>query len=360
MAYKLFRLLLIILFITSAAYGQTTIKGQVKEAKSGKPLPGVHVFLAQTTIGSVTGKDGTYSFKTEVSGVYDLVFSFVGFEKKVITLNIDASSPVITKEIEMKEEVFDLPEVEVVTSNKEWQKNLQLFRSQFIGKFGYADETNIMNPWVLEFDNTGKSNLVATTLKPLEIENHALGYRIYLELDAFSWNYTGTQGFFKIYPKFEEMDPPNRRTRRKWERNRENMYEGSFQHFLKSLYDGNLGRQQFSISQPAYLLELSENEAKFELLARKGVSRKLQRTLKGYKLIRQVDIIYGQKSGYNVKRLGQSLDVKQSTLIPNSRQGIFFVDELGNLLEPTSIKLDGEWARYRMAHRLPLDYSKDR
>lgn len=352
--------LIVIFFITSAAYGQTTIKGWVKDANTGKPLPGVHVFLAQTTIGAVTGNDGTYTFETDVSGVYDLVFSFIGFKKKVFTLNIDPSSPVITKEVELKEEVFNLPEVEVVTSNKEWQKNLQLFRSQFIGKFGFADETDILNPWVLEFDNTDKSDLVATTLEPLEIENHALGYRIYLELDAFRWDYTGTQGFFKIYPKFEEMDPPNRRTRRKWERNREKMYEGSFQHFLKSLYNGKLGREQFSISQPAYLLELSENEAKFELLERKGVSRKLQKTLKGYKLIREVEIIYGEKSGYNVKRLGQSLNLKRSTLIPNSRRGIFFVDELGNLLEPTSIKIDGEWARYRMAHRLPMDYPLDR
>ena len=95
--------------------GGYRVKGKVVDRK-GEPLPGVTIRLDSTTVGSVTGQDGTFVLLLpEREGV--LVFSFIGYETARVRYNGE-TAPLL---VMLKEKVAALDEVTVVaygTQNK--------------------------------------------------------------------------------------------------------------------------------------------------------------------------------------------------------------------------------------------------
>ncbi len=64
---------------------QITVTGQVTEAETGNPLPGVNIVVQGTTTGSTTDMDGNYSIEAPEDAT--LVYSFVGYETKTIPVD---------------------------------------------------------------------------------------------------------------------------------------------------------------------------------------------------------------------------------------------------------------------------------
>jgi outer membrane receptor protein involved in Fe transport len=65
--------------------GRGAISGIVVDAANGGPLPGANVRLEGTSTGTSTDLNGRYRLGGLAPGVYDVVFSFVGFQKKVVS-----------------------------------------------------------------------------------------------------------------------------------------------------------------------------------------------------------------------------------------------------------------------------------
>jgi len=92
---KLFRISLLFLLVQTAFAQAQTITGTVKNKADGIPIPGVSILIQGTTKGSVTDLDGKYSISA--SAGQTLVFSYIGFETKVVKitkeqiLNVDLS-----------------------------------------------------------------------------------------------------------------------------------------------------------------------------------------------------------------------------------------------------------------------------
>jgi len=76
------------LLLSAAIYAQdkATVKGNIKDAKTGEPLYGVNVYT-NTNQGTTTDFDGNFSLKID-PGTYDLKISFVSYKdiKKSVTL----------------------------------------------------------------------------------------------------------------------------------------------------------------------------------------------------------------------------------------------------------------------------------
>jgi len=64
------------------------LQGKVIDVKSGDPLPGANVYLEGTAIGTATDVEGNYRIKNLASGTHNIVFSYVGYEKKIIEVVI--------------------------------------------------------------------------------------------------------------------------------------------------------------------------------------------------------------------------------------------------------------------------------
>jgi len=156
------------------------ISGTVTDASTGEPLHLANVFLSETTMGAATDEQGHFIISTIPWGTYELVTTMMGYESHVIKIRLTANDE---KEyiLKLKQEAISLPAVEISAPRpKEWRKHLEKFKDIFLGKSGNARKCKIINPEVLDFTSgTTPGSLRASVCEPLEIENKALGYRIF-------------------------------------------------------------------------------------------------------------------------------------------------------------------------------------
>ncbi len=99
---------LLLLFLCTAAFSQTTVRGIVTDASTGESLIGATVLVKNTSNGTVTELDGSYEVRVE-SGQNTLVFTFTGFQEK--TVNVDGRSEI---NVQMESSSTLLDEVVVV------------------------------------------------------------------------------------------------------------------------------------------------------------------------------------------------------------------------------------------------------
>lgn len=342
----------------------TYLSGTVTDQTNGEPLPGVNVYLSGTTIGISTDSDGGYALRTVKQGTYDLVFSILGYEKRVIPVELIPSSDkfrTLVHDVALQPNTYELGALEVRAENEEWKRNYAVFEREFVGQTDNAQQTHVENPWVMDLSEADQPGYVsAISDEPLHLVNTALGYEIFVEVDRFRWARTGSSGYYRAYPRFVPMKGESNRQRRRWERKRESVYKGSRQHFFRSLYSGTLGSNLFTVVSVHDLVPLSRGQVRFELNGRKGVSRELMDVVKGFRLLREIRVEHGNLDqegplGYSTA----NLNVTSSVISPSRDDGTFFIDPLGNLLDPTSLVIQGDWAADRMADTLPLDFGSE-
>ncbi|MBC5774007.1 TonB-dependent receptor [Pontibacter sp. KCTC 32443] len=67
---------------------QFNLSGRVTDGATGNALPGASVVLDNTNTGTTTGPDGVFEFTNLPVGTYTLKVSFLGFEQKKATINL--------------------------------------------------------------------------------------------------------------------------------------------------------------------------------------------------------------------------------------------------------------------------------
>lgn len=333
------------------------ISGTVIEKESGEPLELVHVYISYSTMGATTDQEGYFEFSTDLGGSHQLVFSFIGYQTITADLNLDLPQNHFTYTAEMEASAEELGEIEVVTSNTEWQQNLEQFNRHFIGSTEFSRETVIENPWVLDFERNSSRQFVATASQPIHIVNFALGYRLYVDLEEFMWDAGGETGLYTYQIRFEELSSESPQRMQTWQRNRERAYSGSFEHFLISLYHEDLSKNHFEIVLPG-----TNNQTTIQEMGQFHVQQRLRqfglgRTssaaadgLKGYRLPQPVDILYGRPGSFQDNR-------QRGRIVPLTDRKEFFVTKEGRLLNPLSLRRDGYWRLHRTGNLLPVEYS---
>lgn len=103
--------------VSFGAYAQKTVSGKVID-EGGLALPGVSVVVKGTTIGTVTGNDGTFSL-TNVNSDATLLFSFVGMTPQEIVVGNQT-----TFDVRMVSEAIGLDEVVAIGYGTQKKANL--------------------------------------------------------------------------------------------------------------------------------------------------------------------------------------------------------------------------------------------
>jgi hypothetical protein len=123
---------LFVLFLTaSMAWGQTgQIAGQVVEAETGDPLPGVNVVLPELSgRGTSTNQDGQFRLINVPPGTYTVQATFVGYETATVEgvqVNQDLTAEIT---IEMQENVAELEGVTVQAEQEVVKSDLSASRA---------------------------------------------------------------------------------------------------------------------------------------------------------------------------------------------------------------------------------------
>jgi outer membrane receptor protein involved in Fe transport len=100
------------------------ISGKVTDAQSGDPLLGINVIIQGTTQGAATGADGSYIIINIEPGTYSLVFSGVGYQKKIVT-DVGVSSDFTTNiDVNLSSETIGLEAIVVEAKKPLVRKDL--------------------------------------------------------------------------------------------------------------------------------------------------------------------------------------------------------------------------------------------
>lgn len=230
------------LFFFSSAIAQTkySISGVVRDKK--ETIPGAAIYVSGYKMATVSDNDGKFVLPNLPAGNYDILVQLMGYQP--YSKNVIISDKSVEIDVTLTENTTQLKEV-VISSNENRAYYIDLFRRYFIGETPNAQQCKILNTDVLLIDFDKKNQLVEISATDfLIIENQALGYRIKYLLKSFEYNYRTKILFFSGHSVFEEMAGSNTKQRR-WEKNRMIAYNGSIQHFYKSLYKKTLAEEGF-------------------------------------------------------------------------------------------------------------------
>jgi len=316
---------------------QHTISGKVIDAKSGEPMYGAHVFLAETTVGTTAGKNGEFTLSTNLTGKFTLVATFVGYEQGLATLQLPKDA-IRSYAFKLDPEVEQIDELVVTSSNKEWRENLDRFMEEFIGQSSNAQNTVVENPEVINFEQDGRI-LSASTVRPLQIINNALGYRIQTELVRFEWHLNQDIGSYRVFPSFTELEPAGKDQKERWIKNREDIYKRSLRFFLKELFEHEkINKRHFDPNKPWAIEKLDRSSENMLFFNRQITNRK---QYKAFRLVQPIMVEHGYS---------------RSELFPGNKSGIFIINRYGVLFDPSQLQIAGAWANLRFGDFLPLDY----
>jgi hypothetical protein len=267
---KLIYLLLLFLF-PCICEAQMALKGLVVDAEKNTPVPGASVFLNNTSVGTVTNSQGGFELNIP-AGRFDLIVSSIGYETANWPVGTAGQSTALS--IKLHPKAKELETVVVAPFEKDgWAKWGLFFTENFIGTSAMAADCKLVNPSAVKFrHNKETGELTAHAFEPLIIQNKALGYTLHYDLETFSYNFQAGYFLFQGYPYFEPMRGGAARQKR-WTARRNNAYDGSLLHFMRSVYRNKISEQGFEVR--ALQKIPNEEKARVQLLYRTGSQQQL-------------------------------------------------------------------------------------
>ncbi len=341
------------------------INGKVIDAKSSEPLPGANVFINQTTIGTVTVGTGDFelSFNQE-PGEYELVISFVGYLPLVTKVSWDQQN-VNVGVLKLVPSEQELKQIDIAgTRDTEWEKKLKRFNKVFLGSDKQASQCKILNPWVIDFEETGNVNeLRAKASEPIEIVNNALGYQVVFYL-ANLWS-TKDGYIIAGNARFSELSSKDSKQIKKWKEARKKAYLRSTHHLFRSMIENRIKGEGFRLYTAAagYKNSTTRSDLFYSELGKTVVPydtagivfRNLANDTYVISLNGSVEVHYLMEA----PNLPLYADVYGSVSWINLNRGSVTVNKDGFPLNPTDVVVSGDMSADRVAKMLPLDYRPD-
>ncbi len=241
-----FYLTVFVILLAFISRAQNKLTGSVVDAETNMPVAGSSVFITNTSLASITNKEGYFEIPDIPSGIYKLIVSHVGFE--TVTYDFSTEKMPGRLKVVVKPKVVAMETVVVggyVTET--WEKWGKTFTNYFIGLSANSMKTVIKNHKTLRFRFYKKLNrLEVVADEPIIIENRGLGYQLGYQLEHFEINFNERTNFFAGHILFTDMRGNSRQVK-KWQDNRREAYIGSMMHFFRSVYDGNCSDQGFEM-----------------------------------------------------------------------------------------------------------------
>ncbi|MDB5017083.1 MAG: hypothetical protein JWQ84_1915 [Mucilaginibacter sp.] len=385
-------LLIFVPFITFAQYGIVT--GKVTNAETKSPLAKASVFLDNSSVGSATLEDGTFTLNGVRPGQYTLIVKTLGYENYSKTILVGREP--IRLNIELTPKALMLREV-VISSSADWKKNYEAFKKEFIGTNENARECLVMNSHILNITyNPTKQILHADADEFLVVENRALGYRVKFLLNDFKVDKISGIVSREGQQLFEEL-PGSAAQKKRWHEKREEAYYGSSMHFYRSLYQDKLTEEGFKMYKLNRYLNPARPEE--EIIRRKinmfkqqnrrdsanfyiglaNMSKYYHESLVQPPLNQfEVLVSTGQPGLYAIhfsnylyvvytKKRDETFDkdIYRPLEMPNFETTVitlyqpYAVFDMNGIVVQDAPLYEGTWARHRLSDMLPVDYVPD-
>jgi len=312
-----------------AGLGQI-IKGTVLDQKTHEAIFSATVYFNGTTVGTLTDEKGNFTLDVTKNIPMPVTVSMLGYNST--TLNSNTYSTGNSLIIHLSPKIYELNEfvINAKPLARDRKHNLVLFKSEFLGTSANAQDCEILNERDITFNyGSDRDTLKAFALKPLQIINRKLGYKITYYLEKFEY-YKRTKSFvYKGNLIFNEDLAANNPEKSVIERRRKNSFHGSRMHFFRSLWVNDLKSTGFVVYN--------------------SVSNFLD----------YPNIVIEDERHRKFLKYKESLGICYYSKIPTShisfmKEKVFF--DKNGYFDESGIIWDGKMANQRLGDQLPYDY----
>ncbi|MGF7081064.1 carboxypeptidase regulatory-like domain-containing protein [Mucilaginibacter sp. UYCu711] len=359
----LFVIILSFAYTGAFAQAQYDVSGTVTNEK-GEPLKGATIFISGSERIMSTTDDGRFRFSRVPSGTFKLSVQMMGYD--ALTRNIIVKDAPLIVSMQLTTKSIVLTEVKIGAKSA-WERNLKLFKENFLGRSANAKQCIIINPKAINF-STKKGLLMADADEFLIIENKRLGYRINYQLKDFRFNSVNNIVLYNNECSFEELDGTEKQ-KEEWAKNRLETYKGSFMHFLRSVHANNtlangfITRQFYGYPSFKYDGAIIEDPNRVIINNRQVMYDSLitavDTNLISFKF-KQFYIAYDPKKAMRF----QENSSNNTVIIPTDKKGSMLklalqeaiIDKKGSYTDYRDFFIQGYWARARVGDQLPVEY----
>ncbi len=121
---------MLLILILLAMHSSGSISGFVTDASNGEKLAYANVYLEETTLGSATNENGYYIIHDVPAGSYKLVFSYIGYESRVMDLHLMEGHNVVMS-IEIKPSPIEIEGIMVSAERTKFEKSVEVSHINF-------------------------------------------------------------------------------------------------------------------------------------------------------------------------------------------------------------------------------------
>ncbi len=230
------------------------VGGKITDTE-GKPIHLAELFVSGSSVGTSSDEKGKFQIEIPFLPAY-LVATANGYEPFAAYIDNFTDS----LNIAMKPSQLNPADLSKV-SKSERKKQVRFFCQQFIGD-DLRVNYKVLNEAVLHFSGDAKS-FQAISEMPLVIINNSLGYKIRILLrefyitkrDELTHEEVALDAYSGVFERrvmghyyYEPITTNSESQQKRYERNRQSRYYGSYRHFLKSLYDGEVMDQGYQLT----------------------------------------------------------------------------------------------------------------
>lgn len=361
---KTFRLISLVLLllsaVTTSAQNNFSISGKVTD-ENNKPLKSATVFISGSQKITMCDEQGSFRFDHIDAGNYQLTVTMIGYFAYSQPLSVTGKSTNINIKLKLKQTVLK----QVNIGKDDFDAHFKIFREAFLGKTKNANDCVIVNPHVINF-STAKGLLLADADDFLIIENPNLGYHIKYLLKNFGYNAKIDVTLYDGETSFEPMKGTPK-MQREWDKNRLKAYQGSFMHFLRSVYQNRVEQEGFRI-HPINTITRMDNTATMDIEydARTvwfdTLVQAIDTSLVAFKFKKLLFMYYPRKtmsakndSAY-LKPVIKVRTVRPSLTIISLHANEAIIDKRGAHRDFRDFLIEGKLARYRVGDQLPFEY----
>ena len=231
------------------AAAQTSLSGMVRDSVTRQPLPFASVFLVNTTLGATTNEQGRYVLPAVPAGRHEVAATYLGHRLRQQSVVV-GSAP-LTIDLALPPAAQALGEV-VVRPHPAIAADYQRFLELFLGTSSFARQCQVRNPTAVQvdYDPAARALTAEAARQPLLVDNLALGYRLTFYNLHFRADFADQSATLTTLSQvvFKELTGTGKQ-QKWWAANRQRAYQGSFMHFLRSAYVGDVVQQGFRLQR---------------------------------------------------------------------------------------------------------------
>ena len=322
------------------------IKGRIIEADTKEFIPFAHIFFEGTLNGTTSDENGYFVLKLSEASNKPLIISSVGYKTKTLT-NYSSNSEIT---IALEKNIYMLEDFEILADNLPTKRKLRMFKAYFLGTSNNAEDTEIINPEVLNFFYDKKTNtLNASATEPIKIDNHALGYRILYYLENFKASTDNVEYTGNYY--FEELPVDKSDEREKILIRRFQTYKGSRLHLIRSIWNNSLKQDGFTLFYTNYK-KIKLKEVITDLPTGEKIICLSPGAIIYYGDMNQSTTYFGDMN-QSATYYGDARPSEKSYLL--QQENCTKIDKDG-YYDPKTVKWSGQMSEKRVADLLPYEY----